>query len=44
MQACGQPPQDIVNDLAPGMAFDDEGLPRGFPGTPAGPGLGCCLQ
>jgi len=26
MQLCGQPPMDIVNDLAPGLAFDEGGL------------------
>ena len=42
MQACGQPPQDIVNDLAPGMAFDQEGLPSTLPGSGHPPG--CCVQ
>ncbi|KDD76935.1 Pex19 family protein [Helicosporidium sp. ATCC 50920] len=27
MQACGQPPQDIVDELAPGLAFGADGLP-----------------
>ena len=42
MQACGQPPQDIVNDLAPGMSFDEDGLPK-F-GSEAGGGAGCNVQ
>ena len=37
MQQCGQPPQEIVDELAPGMQFDSEGLPR-FPGGGAGAG------
>ncbi|GAB4813856.1 hypothetical protein N2152v2_000902 [Parachlorella kessleri] len=37
MQQCGQPPQEIVDELAPGMQFDSEGLPR-FPGGGGGPG------
>ena len=28
MQACGQPPDEIVQDLAPGLAFGDDGLPQ----------------
>lgn len=27
MQACGQPPNDLVQDLAPGMDFGGDGLP-----------------
>jgi len=39
MQACGQPPQAIVDDLAPGLAFGEDGLPV----LPGGEG-GCCVQ
>ncbi len=28
MQACGQPPDEIVQDLAPGLAFGEDGLPQ----------------
>lgn len=28
MQACGQPPEEIVQDLAPGLAFGEDGLPQ----------------
>ena len=28
MQACGQPPDEIVQDLAPGLAFGADGLPQ----------------
>lgn len=27
MQETGQPPSEIVKDLAPGLQFDDEGMP-----------------
>jgi peroxin-19 len=27
MQECGQPPEEIVKDLAPNMAFGPDGLP-----------------
>ena len=27
MQQCGQPPQEIVDELAPGMQFGPDGLP-----------------
>lgn len=32
MQACGQPPEEIVQDLAPGLAFGEDGLPQ-LPGS-----------
>ena len=39
MQACGQPPQDIVDELAPGLQFDAEGAPVFGPGgEPVGAG------
>jgi len=31
MQECGQPPIDIVKELAPGLEFDEDGVPK-FPG------------
>ncbi|KAK9812898.1 hypothetical protein WJX72_005435 [[Myrmecia] bisecta] len=47
MQACGQPPQEIVDELAPGLQFDADGLPK-FPneeGAGALPDMpGCSLQ
>lgn len=27
MQECGQPPSEIVQELAPGLEFDKEGMP-----------------
>lgn len=39
MQQCGQPPEDIVKELAPGMSFDNEGLPK-LPGDLSG----CVIQ
>lgn len=27
MQSCGQPPQDIIDELAPGLSFGPDGLP-----------------
>ncbi|KAK9840750.1 hypothetical protein WJX81_002254 [Elliptochloris bilobata] len=39
MQACGQPPQEIVDELAPGLQFDADGAPQmGLSGAPAGGG------
>lgn len=42
MQECGQPPDEIVQELAPGMAFGSDGLPflpsGGAPGAGADPG------
>lgn len=32
MQQRGQPPQEIIDELAPGMAFGPDGLPTGIPG------------
>lgn len=50
MQACGQPPAEIVEELAPGLRFDADGLPV-LPDGAANPlaGLGgdgtkCCIQ
>lgn len=30
MQACGNPPQEIVDEMSPGLSFDNDGLPS-FP-------------
>ncbi|KAF0685728.1 Aste57867_22427 [Aphanomyces stellatus] len=45
MQECGQPPSEIVKELAPGLQFDDEGMPimpnmgpGAFPGMAGLPG------
>lgn len=35
MQDLGQPPKEIVGDMAPGLDFDENGLPK-IPGTPQG--------
>lgn len=32
MQDLGQPPKEIVGDMAPGLDFDANGVPK-FPGT-----------
>lgn len=37
MQACGEPPKEIVSEMAPGLAFDAQGQPQ-LPG-----GLGNAL-
>ena len=42
MQACGEPPKEIVNEMAPGLGFDSEGqpqLPGGLAGALGGLGL-----
>ena len=39
MQACGAPPQAIVDELAPGLAFDEDGTP-----TLGGVGDACCVM
>ena len=28
MQACGEPPKEIVNEMAPGLALDSQGQPQ----------------
>ena len=50
MQACGEPPKEIVSEMAPGLMFDSDGQPQipgglgnalgglGLPGLSAGPG------
>ncbi len=53
MQQCGQPPPDIVTELAPGLEFDTQGLPL-LPGMGGGEGdlppqlmkdlEQCCIQ
>ena len=39
MQQYGQPPAEIMKDLAPGLKFDEEGMPimpnMGGPGMPS---------
>lgn len=37
MQSCGTPPEEIVNELSPGLTFDSDGLPQM-------PGGGCPMQ
>lgn len=46
MQKYGQPPADIIKDLAPGLQFDENGMPimpnmgaGMFPQMPGGEGL-----
>lgn len=40
LQACGQPPAEIVKELAPGLEFGPDGMPllpnmgQGIPGMP----------
>ena len=41
MQACGEPPKEIVNEMAPGLALDAQGqpqLPSGLSGALGGLG------
>lgn len=40
MQACGTPPEEIVQELSPGLQFDADGLPQ----LPTGAPPGCCIQ
>lgn len=40
MQQCGQPPQEIVDELAPGMQFGPDGLPSFGGGAGGLAGLG----
>ena len=42
MQACGNPPQDIVNEMSPGLTFDADGLPNFGEGADAEPK--CVIQ
>ncbi|CAE7873016.1 qtrt1 [Symbiodinium sp. KB8] len=50
LQACGQPPADIIKDLAPGLDFGPDGMPMlpnmgaGVPGMPQLPTGACCVQ
>ncbi|KAL0027343.1 hypothetical protein WJX79_002388 [Trebouxia sp. C0005] len=56
MQACGQPPQEIVDEMAPGLQFDAQGQPQlpaglgglGIPGlsgnSGGGAGANCSIQ
>eukprot|EP01130_Rhizamoeba_saxonica_P012658 TRINITY_DN536_c0_g1_i1.p1 TRINITY_DN536_c0_g1~~TRINITY_DN536_c0_g1_i1.p1 ORF type:complete len:123 (-),score=34.59 TRINITY_DN536_c0_g1_i1:210-578(-) len=43
MQDCGQPPMDIVQEMAPGVAFGADGLPQLDPNL-LKPGEGCTIQ
>ena len=52
MQSCGQPPQEIVDEMAPGLGSLDSQGPLGglgalgglgLPGMPKGDGA-CCIQ
>ena len=38
MQSRGQPPQELVDELAPGLTFGDDGAPNLFGGTGGGSG------
>lgn len=40
MQACGTPPDEIVQELSPGLQFDAEGMPK----LPEGGPPGCSIQ
>ena len=40
MQACGSPPKDIVDELAPGLEMGADGLPK----MPGGAASACCIQ
>ena len=49
MQQRGQPPQEIIDELAPGLRFGPDGLPTGLGGGGAGlpPGMDpseCCIH
>ena len=47
MQQRGQPPQEIIDELAPGMTFGPDGLPSmaGVGGLPGGVDPSeCCIQ
>ena len=44
MQGCGNPPQEIVDEMSPGLSFDGDGLPN-FGGGQGHPDLAkCCVQ
>ena len=43
VQACGQPPRELVASIAPGLEFDENGEPI-MPGMPAGAQNGCTVQ
>lgn len=56
MQACGEPPKEIVDEMAPGLSLDADGQPQlpgglssalgGLPGLSAGARgpANCCIQ
>mmetsp|Transcript_9356 Transcript_9356/g.22524 ORF Transcript_9356/g.22524 Transcript_9356/m.22524 type:complete len:295 (+) Transcript_9356:123-1007(+) len=43
VQACGQPPSEIVQELAPGMRFGSDGMPA-FPSIPGDSAESCAVQ
>ena len=50
LQECGNPPVDIIKDLAPGLALSPDGMPvmmpgmgPGVPGAPPMPGVACSI-
>ena len=44
MQQRGQPPQEIIDELAPGMSFGPDGLPDFGGGYPSNMPDDCVLQ
>lgn len=52
LQECGQPPSDIIKDLAPGLELNPDGLPMmpnmgpgmGNPAAGGLPGGGCAIM
>ncbi|KAK9812106.1 hypothetical protein WJX73_007507 [Symbiochloris irregularis] len=44
MQACGNPPPDIVSEMSPGLSFDGDGLPTFGTGGESDPAKPCCIQ
>lgn len=50
LQECGQPPADIIKDLAPGLDFGPDGMPmlpnmgQGLPGMPHLPTGACSIM
>lgn len=44
MQQRGQPPQEIVDELAPGMSFENPLSGLGGPGGEQGDAADCCIM
>jgi peroxin-19 len=50
LQECGQPPQEIIQELAPGLEVTPDGLPMmpnmgpGMPDAPGMPGNACAVM